>query len=251
MRKKTPTQKPRRVVRAVALPSGADEQPSAAAPQAVTAAPTEQGHDRRRLFAVLGLAAVFLVFVLLATINGGGGTALPATGQQTTTAATDAVFAGVDRNDVSALMRRGKELYDQNRFDDAVTVYKEVIRLKPDNQAAYSNLGSSYFRLQKLDEALQAFRQAVQLNPNDAEARQNLGAGLAAQGNFDDAIKEYLQAIALKPDLAPAHYSLGVLYQEQGNKDKAVTELQRYLDLGQDDQLRADAQRRLQSLGVK
>jgi len=163
----------------------------------------------------------------------------------------DAVFAGLDRTDVSALMRRGRELYDQNRFEDASRVYQEVLKLAPDNQAAHSNLGSTYFRMQLLDLALKEFREAVRLNPNDAEARQNLGAGLAALGDLDSAIAEYLQAIAMKPDLAPAHYSLGVLYQEKGNKDKAIEELTRFLELGGEAEWRPDAERRLKDLGVK
>ncbi len=219
-----------------------------ARPAPAAAAPATRSGYRGVLLAI----GVALIAVLALIIASGGSTpvAMPGQTPQAAQTASDAIFPGIDRSDVQQLMRRGKELYDQNRFEDAVTVYKEVIRLKPDNQAAHSNLGSTYFRLQKLDEALTSFREAVRLNPQDAEARQNLGAGLAATGSFDAAIAEYLQAVSLKPDLAPAHYSLGVLYNEQGNKEQAISELKRYLELGQDSQLRSDAQRRLQALGV-
>jgi tetratricopeptide (TPR) repeat protein len=191
----------------------------------------------------IGLAAIALLALVVVTL--GGDKAAPNVQSGT----PDPVFADIDRNDVQQLMRRAKDLYDQTRFDDAATVYGEVIRINPGNQAAYSNLGSAYFRMQRLDEALTAFREAVRLNPADAEARQNLGAGLAALGDFDAAITEYLQAVALKSDLAPAHYSLGVLYQETGEKDKAIAELKRFVLLGGDQQLLNDAQRRLQALG--
>ena len=202
---------------------------------------------------IVGIAIAFIALVVVLLVSSGSGGANPeaTTAQATTDVSGDGAFAGIDRTDTTALMRRGKDLYDQGRFEDAARAYKEVIRLKPDNQAAQSNLGSANFRLQRLDEALTSFREAVRLNPNDAEARQNLGAGLAALGSFDDAIKEYLQAVSMKPDLAQAHYSLGVLYQEQNNKDKAISELKRYLELGTEAQLRADAQQRLQALGAQ
>lgn len=227
----------------------ASPKPEAASPARRPAAPRPR--DYRGPLIGVALAATALVVLFL--VSGGLGGAAPA-GQATpgsTAAASDSAFAGIDRTNVQALMARGKELYDQSRFEDSVSVYQEVIRLQPTNQAAQSNLGSAYFRLQRIPEALAAFREAVRLNPNDAEARQNLGAGLAAQGSLDDAIAEYQQAIALKADLAPAHYSLGVLYQEQGKNDLAIQALKRYLEIGTDDQLRADAQRRLQAMGAK
>jgi tetratricopeptide (TPR) repeat protein len=204
--------------------------------------------DRGLVFGLgIGLVALALLFIV-----SGGLPSTPSSAEPGQAADVgNQIFSGIDRNDVQALMRRAKELYDQSRFEDAATVYQEVVRIKPDNQAAHSNLGSTYFRMQRLDEALASFREAVRLSPNDAEARQNLGAGLAAQGNFDAAIAEYDKAVALKPDLAPAHYSLGVLHQEKGNSAKAIEELKRYLELGTDQDLRTDAERRLQSLGAR
>ncbi len=244
----------RRIVRAVS-PQAPDAKTEATPRQeAIVARPAQKAtppSEARpfmdvRIVAAVALLFLVLIVVLLLSDRNSAPTAATTPGQAQTS--DNSPFAGIDRTDIQALMRRGKDLYDQNRFDDAVMVYQEVIRLKPDNQAAQSNLGSAYFRLQRLDEALQAFRTAVRLNPNDAEARQNLGAGLAATGGYDAAITEYIQAVTLKPDLAPAHYSLGVLYQETNNKAKAIEELTRYLEIGTDSQLSSDARTRLQAL---
>jgi tetratricopeptide (TPR) repeat protein len=228
-----------------APPPAVASQPTPSARRPIHQAAASGAPVRRGWLAGIGLAAIALV-VLIAATSGGGPVAPPRADQT-----PDDALAGIDRTDVQQLMRRGKELYDQNRFDESVRAYQAVIRLAPDNQAAHSNLGSAYYRLQQLDDALASFREAVRLNPSDAEARQNLGAGMAALGDFDAAIAEYLQAVALKPDLAPAHYSLGVLYQETGNTASAIEKFKRFLQLGGDPQLLADAQRRLQALGGK
>lgn len=265
MSKNRPGRKHKRIVRA-AQPQPEERTP----PDALSALPGQPVPPKRRpreqtatksgpsllrdyRGLLVGIAVAFVTLLALLMASSQPQSDAPVAGQPLapSSQSSDAAFAGIDQNDLQALMRRGKELYDQGQFEDAAKVYQRAIAVKPDNQAAHSNLGSVYFRLQRLDEALSAFREAVRLNPNDAEARQNLGAGLAALGSFDAAIVEYLQAVSLKPDLAPARYSLGVLYQETNEKDKAIQELKRYLELGQDGQLRADAERRLQSLGAK
>jgi tetratricopeptide (TPR) repeat protein len=256
MSKSNPNRRHKRIVRAVSPEAPGAETTNVPAQDSLVVAtdtPAQKAVPGQRpldLRVIAGIAVVFvvLIVVILASSRGTGAQTPAGQGQPTLAQGGDAVFAGIDRTDIQALMRRGKDLYDQSRFDDAVTVYKEVLRLAPDNQAAQSNLGSTYFRLQRLDEALQAFREAVRLNPNDAEARQNLGAGLAATGSYDAAITEYIQATTLKPDLATAHYSLGVLYQETNNKPKAIEELTRYLQIGTDSQLKSDAQNRLKTL---
>ena len=266
MGKNTPARKRKRVVSVTSpdLPATPPAAPSAPAPDAV-ASPTRQTRSAaeppvtspKKMNSrgiAFGVVVAFAVIAVLLVAGGELGGSTATTSRQTPLPAAttaDAAFAGIDRTDVTALMQRGKQLYDQANYADAARVYQEAVRLKPDNQAAQSNLGSAFFQLKQLDDALKAFREAVRLSPSDADAHQNLGAGLAAQGDFDGAIAEYLQAISLKDDLAPAHYSLGVLYQEKGNKDEAIQELKRYLQLGAEDQLRSDAQSRLQTLGAQ
>lgn len=255
-KQRPPARKNKRVIRAApASPQESTARPpqEAIAPPAVPEqrrAGTERTTvDRVHNRGLLVGAALAIIALLALAIASWGGAGQPAAAPTAGAAGQSSLFEGIDRADVTQLMRRGKEFYDAGRFDDAAAVYQEIVRLQPNNQAAQSNLGSTYFRLQRINEALAAFRKAVQIDPNDAEARQNLGAGLAALGSFDEAIAEYLQAVKLKPDLAPAHYSLGVLYQEKGNTDSAIQELKRFLELGGDQQLISDAQSRLKALG--
>jgi tetratricopeptide (TPR) repeat protein len=125
------------------------------------------------------------------------------------------IFAGVDRTDAQALVRRGNELYLQNRFEDAVLLYTEALKANPNDGTAHNNLGNAYFRLQRIVEATEHYREAVRINGNDAEAHQNLGAALAAQGDIDGAIAQYERALALRPDLPEALYSIGYLSNEK------------------------------------
>ena len=54
-------------------------------------------------------------------------------------------------------------------------------------------------RQQKLDEAITAFREAIRLEPNEAFHQVNLGHALESQEKFDLATDAYREAIRLQP----------------------------------------------------
>ncbi|MCZ6636119.1 MAG: tetratricopeptide repeat protein, partial [bacterium] len=56
----------------------------------------------------------------------------------------------------------------------AVPIYREIIRIDPDNRLVYFNLGVALTALGKTEEAIQAFQQAVLKDPSDQEARRLL-----------------------------------------------------------------------------
>jgi len=58
------------------------------------------------------------------------------------------------------------------------------------------------------DEAISQYREAIRLKPDYAEACNNLGNALSDKGQFDEAISQYQQAIRLKPDYAEARTNL-------------------------------------------
>jgi serine/threonine-protein kinase len=69
----------------------------------------------------------------------------------------------------------------------------------------------------RLDEAITEFREAVRLNQGDAIARNSLGHLLFDTGRLDEAIAEYREAIRLKADYAEVHCNLGNALRSQGD----------------------------------
>ena len=64
------------------------------------------------------------------------------------------------------------------RFDEAIVVCRQAVRLKPDLAEAHSNLGNALKGKRQLDEAIVSYRQAIRLKPDLAEAHNNLGNAL-------------------------------------------------------------------------
>ncbi|MDA2915794.1 tetratricopeptide repeat protein [Nitrospinae bacterium AH_259_B05_G02_I21] len=107
------------------------------------------------------------------------------------------------------------------RGDAAIAVYKESIRLKPDDALAYRNLGDAYREKSQYDDAIVAYKEAIRLKPDDVVAHNNLGVAYEKKGQHDAAIASYKEAIRLKQDYERGHSNLANLYKKQGQYAKA------------------------------
>ena len=116
----------------------------------------------------------------------------------------------------------GMALRAQGRLDDAIASYRQAIRVQPDFVAPYVNLGNAWFLQGRPDEAIAAVREAVRRQPDLARAHRTLGMILHKQGQLDEAIAAYSEAIRLKPDFAAAYNCLGAALGAKGRLDDAV-----------------------------
>jgi Flp pilus assembly protein TadD len=76
----------------------------------------------------------------------------------------------------------GRALYVKGDYEGAKAHYLQTARLDP-KAPVHSGLGAAYFRLGQTSEAITQFKEALRLNPDDAEAAENLRFALSAQGD--------------------------------------------------------------------
>lgn len=112
---------------------------------------------------------------------------------------------------------------------------QRAIELAPSIAMLHFNLGQVYRQAGRLQDAAVSYRRAWDLDPTLGEACNNLGIVLRAQGQLDAAIAWYRQALALKPDHAAAHNNLGNLLRDQGQFDEAEACFRRALQTHPDD----------------
>ena len=63
----------------------------------------------------------------------------------------------------------------------------------------------------QLDEAMSHYREALRLSPDLAQAHNNLGLALARTGDVDGAVREMREAVRLAPDRQDFRFNLTVL----------------------------------------
>lgn len=77
-------------------------------------------------------------------------------------------------NDPAILFTRANAYGKLNEFEEAETIYKEVIQTRPNYALYYVNLGVLYHRWGKKQNAIQAYETALQINPNLRSVKENL-----------------------------------------------------------------------------
>ena len=137
----------------------------------------------------------------------------------------------IDPNDASAHYNLGKALRQQGKLEEAVASYQQAIQLDPNYAIAYNNLGITLAEQGKLEEAIASFQQAIQLDLNYAIAHYNLGKALRQQGKLEEAVASYQQAIQLDPNYAGAYNNLGIALRQQGKLEEAIASYQQAIQL--------------------
>jgi len=142
----------------------------------------------------------------------------------------------------------GSTLRGVGRLAESTEHLQEALRLDPHYFDAHLNLGLILMSLGR-PEALTHLEEAVRLNPGSAEARNSLGNAFREAGRAEEAMEQYQQALRLSPDSADARYNLGVILQAMG-RSEAVAQFEEAVRLRPDfAEARNDLGNALQSAG--
>jgi len=125
----------------------------------------------------------------------------------------------------------GVVLQLRGKVNEAIGEFRRAVELEPDHAKAHNDLGIALSTVGKFDEALSHFLEAQHINPDYAEAYNNLGISFGSQGKLDEAVKQFSLALGLNPDYAEAHYNLGRVFQLQGKLDKAAEQYRRAIKI--------------------
>lgn len=119
----------------------------------------------------------------------------------------------LDPDSEVVLLSLGRLRMEEQRLDDAQSLFESVLRFDPTSPHAHSNLGVCKLILGELDEAEAHLRQAVQFDPDHIDARFNLAA-LSRQSDPERALMLYREILERQPDHVNAKINLaGVLTQ--------------------------------------
>lgn len=115
----------------------------------------------------------------------------------------------------------------------AIKTYQQSLKLEPNRAATHRALGDIHYDAESYDEARQAYAQAVKLDPATGN-RYALGQALLELGRHDEAEREFLKVRELAPRSSDGNFGLGLVYARQGLANDALDAFQRAIDLNPD-----------------
>ncbi len=69
---------------------------------------------------------------------------------------------------------RANKLYEEQKYDSAVTYYQKIVETGVNNSALFFNLGNAYFRTDKIGLAILYYEKAKLLAPDDTDIEANI-----------------------------------------------------------------------------
>jgi tetratricopeptide (TPR) repeat protein len=159
-----------------------------------------------------------------------------------------ALAQGEERKQIAKLTLATAQ-HQAGEFAAAETTLREILKQTPGNPIALNNLG--YFLLERnerFDEALKLIQQAVKIDPTNPSYLDSLGWAYFKLGKYDEAEKYLRDAARRSPDSATIYEHLGDVYQKQNKTDLAKKAWQKALNLASDAE---DVNRIKEKLGKK
>lgn len=134
------------------------------------------------------------------------------------------------------------DLHKSNKISDSINMYKEVLKLDPNNSEVYVNLAIAQSQNKDFDFAIQTLKTADAKFPNNNQVAQTLASitsqytdtKLEAAANYfnnkdyQNAINEYLK---IQPPTSDTMLGIASAYQNMEDNDKAIEFYKKALDL--------------------
>jgi len=140
-----------------------------------------------------------------------------------------------DHIGASTFIEKGWSLISLGDYEGAETALRKALSLSPGDMQAESLLGWAMMLNEKYDDALMSFQQVLMKEPQNALARINVGYICLKKRIFGEAIEHLSRAIRLNNDVKAtlyAHFYLGLVYLERDMFEDAQTFFQKTLVLG-------------------
>ncbi len=124
-------------------------------------------------------------------------------------------FAGVQ-----AGLREGGKLFEEKKYGQALAAYNQILRDKPQDEAASFGAGAAAYYLKDYGSAEAAFKQAARQEGSLKEdALFNLGNAYYRAGDKKKAAEIYRQVILQNPKDKDAVHNLQLILEEQQNQN--------------------------------
>jgi len=111
---------------------------------------------------------------------------------------------------------------DQGEYQEAESLYRQVLVARPNDFAALNNLGGLLSRVKRAEEALQLLDQAAAINPASADLWFNRARAHEHLLQLDEAVACYERSIQLDPGYFKSYTAWASLEEQRNRLDRAV-----------------------------
>lgn len=130
-----------------------------------------------------------------------------------------------------ALHLLGMVAYQRGRYDVAVNLMGAAIQIQSDVAFYHRDMGNVFLSQNKIDESILCYRNVLRLNPNFVETYYLLSVALVKKDLLDEAMQSLVIALKLRPDYTDALYQAGFILGKQNKPDEAIACFEKLLEI--------------------
>lgn len=117
---------------------------------------------------------------------------------------------------------KGNRLFNDGKFDEALTIYENILKKFPDSYAISLNLGNCYFEKQEYEKAIQAYKKVLKEDPQNSDAIMSIGNSYSNMKKNEKALEWYKKIDVSKIDDPVVLYNIGGFNFNAGNTKGAI-----------------------------
>jgi tetratricopeptide (TPR) repeat protein len=129
---------------------------------------------------------------------------------------------------IEMVAARAQLLVSVDRYDDALKVYDDVLRYRPESEGVLLGRAELLVRMDRVDEAIEQYEKALDMFPDSANTLNALGYTLADRTDrYREASRLIKKALKLDPESPAIIDSWGWVRYKQGDYEEALEYLRR------------------------
>ena len=128
---------------------------------------------------------------------------------------------GFNRDDKDFALYTARTYEMQRKYHQAVSHYKDVLAMEPNNYAVMNNISSMLIHLGSYEESMRYAQRALEIRKDYVPSLVNLGIDYSCLGKASESESYFRRALTIEPANHYALLNLALLYEKQSAFDKA------------------------------
>ena len=133
--------------------------------------------------------------------------------------------------DLQADLANADQLYNAQKYDDAITAYRAIIAKAPALSVINLQIAAAYRNQKQYDSAIAAYNDLLKVDPNNDKAIVGLGMTNLEKGDLKAAEDTLTKAAENPKATREVFYNLGEVKFSKGETDEAAKWYQRAVDM--------------------
>jgi tetratricopeptide (TPR) repeat protein len=154
------------------------------------------------------------------------------------------------RKETLIKLKKGQNSVNDGNLDNALEVFIEANKSEPKCLGAIMNIALVYYYLKDYEKSEYMYREGLRLYPNNEYIIQSLGVVYTKYVGIEEGIKYHEKALKINQNMPLSHWALGNLYFALGNYSKAKTHLATYIEMSPDSIYVEEAKKRLKHISI-